>query len=122
MCIENDFIEDYDFKNPNIQLHPENLVNKDRFSFVPNKNEKEEDLYEKINHNTLFTSLVSKTVSSDNNICDPFFDLPELPNNTDNYFWQIPLNKDYEWINYPDLLNIEGYTLKPKVDLFLKVN
>jgi hypothetical protein len=114
MSIDNDFIENYDFEHPNTQLLPANLVNQDYFCFLKNKNENE-DLYEKINHNTLFTSLLSKTINNDNNMCNKFFDLPDLPNNVDNYFWQIPINKDYEWINYNDLVNIDGYTLKPKV-------
>jgi hypothetical protein len=120
--LNEDFIHKYDFDKPNKQLHPLNITSNDNLFYTKNSNIIEnEDLFQDINHKTLFTSLVSKTVSDDYNIIEKYFDLPDLPNNMDNYNWQIPNNKDYEWINYETLLNTN--VLKPKVlytTLFLK--
>ena len=104
-------MEQYNFEKPNTQLHPTNVIFNESSFFEKNKEEK---FSEKINHDTLFCSLVSKTFSNDK-MMDSFFDLPDLPNNMENYFWQIPSNKNYEWIKYQDLLNTDGFTLKPIV-------
>ena len=31
---------------------------------------------------------------------DSYLDLPELPNDVNEYSWQIPSKPNYEWINY----------------------
>ena len=113
--LRDEFIHKYDFQKPNKQLHPFDTVYNDDKLFYNKKNEKEEDFFEKINHDTLFTSMVSKTITNDFNMIGSYFDLPDLPNDMNNYSWQFPNNKSFEWINYESLLNTNGFSLKPKI-------
>jgi hypothetical protein len=60
--------------------------------------------------------LISKPakISDENNI-DLKLDIPDLPDDRVFIKWQIPSQKDFEWINYTNLMSNNNY-LKIRVD------
>ena len=55
------------------------------------------DVAQKLNKDSLFSALISKTVNEDNG-ADPNLDIPNLPEDIDFLKWQIPTSKNYEWL------------------------
>lgn len=56
-----------------------------------------------MNHETLFSSLVSKK-APDSTIHQIHLDIPDLPNDVSFFNWQIPQTPSYEWIDYHNLM------------------
>lgn len=75
------------------------------FSSVFDINKKEPmNFSDRINHETLFSSLISKTTCSDTSAEAFNLDIPNLPENAELIKWQIPTSASYEWIDYHGLM------------------
>lgn len=76
------------------------------FSSVFDINKKEPlNFSDRINHDTLFSSLISKTTGCDNGVDVVFnLDIPNLPEDAELIRWQIPTSVNYEWIDYHSLM------------------
>lgn len=87
------------------------------FSSVFDINKKEPlNFSDRINHDTLFSSLISKTTGSDNGVDAVFnLDIPNLPENAELIRWQIPTSVNYEWIDYHSLMG-KATTVKVEGD------
>ena len=63
------------------------------------------NLNQELNHNTLFSALVSKPTSNLNKTIEQIhLDIPDLPNDANLFSWQIPQTSNYEWIDYHNLM------------------
>ena len=78
---------------------------KNIFSSVFDINRKEQQNFsDRLNHETLFSSLISKTTNTESCMDSFNLDIPNLPENASLVHWQIPTSSSYEWIDYNNLM------------------